>query len=71
MEGKEPPQEYLHKAAVFSLGATILDLSIMSSSSKIYEYYNKKMNPSEVKGLINIARKRHGLLIYKLLAHML
>jgi len=45
MEGKEPPLEYQHKAAVFSLGATILDLSIMSSSGKIYEYYNKKMNP--------------------------
>ena len=43
----------------------------MSSSFKFYQYYNKTMNPKEVKGLINIARKRHGLLIYKLLTHML
>ena len=43
----------------------------MNSSFEFYHYFNKKLSKSDVKGLINIARKRHGLLIYKLLTHML
>ena len=48
-----------------------MDLSIMNSSFGFYQFFNKSISKSEVKGLINVARKRHGLLIYKLLVHML
>jgi hypothetical protein len=68
---KEPPQEDRNKAAVFTLGATILDLCIMNSSFEAYHYFSKTLSPADFKGLINIARKRHGLLIYKLLGEML
>ena len=43
----------------------------MNSSFDFYHYHKKTISKSDVKGLINVARKRHGLLIYKLLIHML
>lgn len=72
VEKKEsPPSEDRNKAAVFSLGASILDLCVMSSSFEVYHFHNKEIKKSDVRGLINVARKRHGLLLFKLLTEML
>lgn len=39
----------------------------MCSTFEVYHYDEKYMSQQTVKGLINIARKRHGPLLYKLL----
>lgn len=56
---------------MFSLGASILDLCVMSSFFEVYEFHNKVIKKRDIRGLVNVARKRHGLLIFKLLTEML
>ena len=41
---KQPPQELRNKAAVFSLGASILDLCNMSSCYDFYHYTRQEIN---------------------------
>ena len=43
----------------------------MNTSFDVYHYDKKYMRLEQLKGLVNIARKRHGTLLYKLLNLML
>lgn len=43
----------------------------MSSFFEVYHFHNKEIKKGDIRGLVNVARKRHGLLIFKLLTEML
>lgn len=58
-------------SGVFSLGATVLDLCLMDSSSSAYHFQRRAFEEAEVRNLVKIAGKKHGSNLEKFLLDML
>lgn len=60
-----------HKNGVYSLGVSMLDLSLMDPSRSLYNMPKYTVDQSEIKAKISVAGKLHGPILERFLGDML